>query len=122
MGLYVLLGVWIAGWFCIPHLLLLNKRPTATLAWMWAILLFPVVGPGLYLMIGTERVKRRQMRRRLDFRGKEKWAAVRSHTAATSAQRAKETLEPDDRCLLEKQAAITQLPTGTVSNIEVLHK
>jgi cardiolipin synthase len=45
MGLWLLFMVWLAGWSCIPHLLLLNKRPTATLAWLWAILLFPAIGP-----------------------------------------------------------------------------
>src|SRR5271154_2720755 len=84
MALYLLLGVWILGWCCIPHLLLLNKRPTATLAWLWAILLFPVFGPGFYLMIGTERVKRRQTKRRKDFRDKTKWVDARSDAAASS--------------------------------------
>lgn len=38
---WILEGFWVVGLLCIPHLLLLNKRPTATLAWLWAILLFP---------------------------------------------------------------------------------
>ena len=118
----VLLIVWILGWLCVPHLLLLNKRPTATLAWLWAILLFPFFGPGLYLLIGTERVKRRQMKRRLDFRGKKKWAAARHETASKSARQAEETLEPADRLLLQRLAAITQLPPSTVSTIKILRK
>src|ERR1700760_3712812 len=68
MGYWLLLAVWLAGWCCIPHLLLLNKRPTATLAWLWALILFPVFGPALYLMIGSEQVKRQRMKRRQDFR------------------------------------------------------
>ncbi len=117
-----LLGVWVLGWACIPHLLLLNKRPTATLAWLWAILLFPVLGPGFYLMIGTERVKRRQLKQRRDFRGKKKWVAARSDAAAASARRAEEMLDPADRFLLRKLAAISHLPPATVSSIQILRK
>jgi cardiolipin synthase len=122
MVLYLLLGIWVLGWCCIPHLLLLNKRPTATLAWLWAILLFPVLGPGFYLMIGTERVKRRQMKRRKDFRGKTKWVGARSDAAASSARKVQEELDPNDRILLKKLAAITQLPVATVSSIQILRK
>ena len=123
MGVWIFGAIWILGWACIPHLLLLNKRPTATLAWLWAILLFPVIGPSLYLMIGTELVKRRRLKRRRDFRGKKKWAAARSDAAATSARVAGEkALASDDLFLLNQLAAITQLPITTVSSIRILHK
>jgi cardiolipin synthase len=61
----LLYGVSLA---CVPHLLLLNKRPTATLAWLWALFLFPGVGALFYLAVGTERVRRRRRRRQRSFR------------------------------------------------------
>ena len=103
--------IWISGWFCIPHLLLLNKRPTATLAWLWALILFPIVGPALYLMIGSEQIKRSRMERRRDFRG--------SGPASSSAR--KERCGPADP-FLESLAVITQLPVSTGKNIQVLRK
>lgn len=36
--------VYFASWLAIPHLLLQRKRPAETLAWLWAILLFPYLG------------------------------------------------------------------------------
>ncbi len=50
-------------WLLIPRLLAQrSKSPPATLAWLWALLLFPVIGAGLYLLIGSERVVRRRLR------------------------------------------------------------
>src|SRR5471032_357502 len=83
MWFWLLVIVWAAGWSCIPHLLLLNKRPTATLAWLWALLLFPFFGTVLYLMIGSEQVKRRRRNRRLDFRGQGRWSSARADAAKT---------------------------------------
>lgn len=123
MWFWVLIAVWLLGWLCIPHLLLLNKRPTATLAWLWAILLFPLFGAGLYLMIGTERVKRRRRNRRRGFRGGKGRVSVRSAAAETAALLAKETsLDPENHLLLETLSTITQLPVATVSDIRVLRK
>jgi cardiolipin synthase len=85
MGYWILLIVWLAGWTCIPHMLLLNKRPTATLAWLWAILLIPVFGAGLYLAIGSERVKRNRRSRRKGFRAKDHLASGRKGTAQSPA-------------------------------------
>lgn len=50
-------------WSLIPHLLAQrNKSPNATLAWLWAILLFPVLGGVTYFLMGSERVHRRRLR------------------------------------------------------------
>src|ERR1700691_1206598 len=81
MWIWLLVATWLLGWGCIPDLLLLNKRTTATLAWLWALVLFPIVGPLLYLAIGSERVKRRRMKRRRDFRGKKEWVSVRGQAS-----------------------------------------
>src|SRR3954465_5504639 len=60
----VLLAGYFATWAFIPHLLLLKKRPAATLAWLWAILFIPGVGALAYFAVGTDRLKRRRLRRR----------------------------------------------------------
>ena len=123
MGFWLLVAVWVLGWGCIPKLLLLNKRPTATLAWLWAIILFPVIGPALFLMIGTERVKRRRMRRRQAFRGKEHRQTGRAKTAKSSdLLLAEKELGVDGQALLRGLAHITHLPVATVSTIDVLRK
>lgn len=123
MWLWLFLLIWIPGWFCIPHLLLLNKRPTATLAWLWALLLFPVFGPVLYLTIGSEKVKHRRMRRRRHFRGKDRWASARANAAKTWKLLAeKKSLDPSAHVFLESLSSITQLPVATACRVEVLRK
>jgi cardiolipin synthase len=120
---WVLAAVWILGWLCIPHLLLLNKRPTATLAWLWAILLFPVVGPAVYLMIGSERIRRARIRRRAHFRDQGRLApgaGVAASSEQTTAGR--DTLPPEARQLFRGLAAITQLPVTSARSVRVLRK
>ena len=58
---------YVLTWCAIPHLLGLRKRPAATLAWLWGILLFPYLGALLYWAIGTDRFKRKRLRRRQEF-------------------------------------------------------
>ena len=123
MFLWLLLVVWLAGWFLIPDLLLLNKRPTATLAWLWALVLFPVLGPLLYLAIGSERVKRRRMKSRRTFRGKQEMSSVREHSARWwRLHSGREGFDPDVRSFLDTLSSITALPASTIREIEVLRK
>ena len=60
--------VGLLQWTLVPHLLAQrNKSPNATLAWLWAILLFPIVGGVAYFLMGSERVYRRRLRLVHDF-------------------------------------------------------
>ena len=45
--------VWIGyllTWGTIPHILLRNKPPASTLAWIWAVILFPIAAFALALL------------------------------------------------------------------------
>lgn len=57
MQTFLLFG-YFATWGFIPHLLLLKKRPAATLAWLWAILFIPWLGTLAYCALGIDRLKR----------------------------------------------------------------
>ena len=60
--------VAVLQWSLLPHLLAQrNKSPNATLAWLWAILLFPVLGGIAYFLLGSERLYRRRLRLVHDF-------------------------------------------------------
>lgn len=63
----VLALCYLATWAAIPHLLLLKKRPAATLAWLWAILFIPFLGALVYCLFGTDRLKRRWLKYRTLF-------------------------------------------------------
>src|SRR5258706_14998060 len=75
-----LLVCYFAGWAFIPHLLLLKKRPSATLAWLWAILFIPFVGALMYFAIGTDRLRRRRLKRRNFFSAR----SSRQHAPAST--------------------------------------
>ncbi len=123
MWFWVLDAFWVLGWLCIPHLLLLNKRPTATLAWLWAILLFPVAGPALYLMIGSERIKRARIRRRQHFRGKGRLASGDGGVALGKQAEADQGAgSADAQLLFRGLATITQLPLATARSLRILRK
>ena len=55
----------------IPHVLTRNKPPASTLAWIWAVILFPFVGPFFYFLFGTGRLVRQKLRatREMDASG-----------------------------------------------------
>lgn len=56
------LALILLQWGLIPHLLAQRtKSPNATLAWLWAILLFPGIGGFLYLLMGSEKVRRQRL-------------------------------------------------------------
>jgi cardiolipin synthase len=56
------LGYFLTSWAIIPHILSRNKQPVSTLAWIWAVILFPFVGPLFYFVFGTERMERKKLR------------------------------------------------------------
>src|SRR5438552_2386233 len=50
--------IWIAyllTWAVLPHILTRNKPPASTLAWSWAVILFPYGGAIFYFLFGTDR-------------------------------------------------------------------
>lgn len=123
MWIWLLALVWVANLACVPHLLMLNKRPTATLAWLWALFLFPFFGMILYLMIGSEQVRMRRRDRRRNFRGKDRWSIARAGADKHWKNLMKK--EPLDECaqsLLETLSTVTQLPVATASSLKILRK
>ncbi|MFA6148773.1 MAG: cardiolipin synthase [bacterium] len=58
----VILALDIAGYvfafFLIPRIILERRHPSATLAWMLAIALLPLIGIPLYFLIGVRRIRR----------------------------------------------------------------
>jgi len=49
---------------CAAHLVLRQRDPVATLAWLQTVLFLPGLGPLLYLLFGADRIERRWRRRR----------------------------------------------------------
>lgn len=101
--------------FTIPHLLLLKKRPVSTLAWLWAIILFPYVGALFYLLMGTDRMKRKRLKQR---------EAFRAHRPLKKGEKDARSLVPSlsekDQLFLETLAQLNQLPNSASNSVKVL--
>ncbi len=69
----------------IPHILLRNKPPASTLAWIWAVILFPYGGAIFYFAFGTDRLVRQKLRatREMDASGARAERRVSADTQAS---------------------------------------
>ncbi len=64
----VLCAMYLLTWLVIPHILLRKKNPVSAMAWIWGILLFPILGAVFYGWLGTNRMHRKYVRRKVQAR------------------------------------------------------
>ena len=110
---WVIVAGYVLSLSAIPHLLLSKKRPQATLAWCWFILLFPFIGAFAYFAIGADRMKRRRLRR----------AARKNFFSKSESENAKQLLESQGsemRIFLHSLEVINQLPATTASSVRLV--
>ncbi len=110
---WTILLTYFLTWLVIPHLLLSNKRPAATLAWVWSILLFPFVGPALYLMFGADRMKRKRLRRAAK-------AKFHRHGESPGAAMKLANQSPSALALIRALGNINQIPASTATSLRLL--
>ncbi len=115
-----LLVSYLATWAFIPHLLLLKKRPSATLAWLWAIVFIPFVGALAYFAIGTDRLKRRRLRRRSLFSARSMRERAESGSTDDATSGLLRGLPSRDRQFLQLVSRINSLPVSSAANVRVL--
>ena len=113
---------WIGGYglsLCVvPFILLANKRPAATLAWIWAVMLFPYLGPFFYLLLGSERMHRRRFRKRVkELRRAPKRRKPKGRVARSAAA---ETENDPAWTLVETLSAINSQPITGADEVELL--
>ncbi|HWA08794.1 MAG TPA: cardiolipin synthase [Opitutaceae bacterium] len=120
MKTFLLLS-YFATWGFIPHLLLLKKRPAATLAWLWAILFIPLLGALAYFAIGTDHLKRRRLKRRKLFSARSSRQPGVTGDATDGASAALlHTLPARDRQFFRLISRINQLPVSSAAQLRVL--
>ena len=115
-----LLVCYFASWGFIPHLLLLKKRPAATLAWLWAILFIPFVGALMYFAIGTDRLKRRRLKRRSSFSARTTRQPQPTSTTDGHTTELLKGLPRTSRQFLQLISRINQLPLSSAEEIRFL--
>ena len=95
--------VWLGyllTWTAIPHILMRNKPPASTLAWIWAVILFPYVGTIFYVAFGTDRLVRQKLR------------ATRAMDAAGARE--------ERRITARTEALVDQLPAAEQPTVDLL--
>jgi cardiolipin synthase A/B len=115
-----LLLCYLATWAFIPHLLLLKKRPSATLAWLWAILFIPFVGALAYFALGTDRLKRRRLRRRSLYSARSTRQGAPPETTDGETARLLDGMPRRDRQFLQLLSRINRLPASSAGRLHIL--
>lgn len=83
--------VWVLTWGLIPYILSQRtKTPVAVLAWMWAVLLIPVVGAVAFMLFGSERIQRKRLKMRKQFRDAVKLGADEGVETSTGVNLARD--------------------------------
>jgi cardiolipin synthase len=116
---WLLIG-YFATWGFIPPLLLLKKRPTATLAWLWAIVFIPFLGALAYFAIGTDRLKRQRLKRRNLFSARASRQPVPASSTDDATARLLQGLPRPDRQFLQLLSRINQLPVSSTTGLRLL--
>jgi len=111
---------YFATWAAIPHLLLLKKRPAATLAWLWVILFMPFLGTLVYGLFGTDHLKRRRLKRRTLFSARPSRERAPSSATDDATAALIRNLPGRDRQLLQLLSRINQLPVASVDELRIL--
>ncbi len=104
---------YVLTWAAIPHVLLAKKRPAATLAWVWSILLFPYFGALFYLLLGADRIKRKRLRRAAK-------AKLKRHGANATAADKVSRQSPAAASLLRALATINGIPPSIGNDLRLL--
>jgi cardiolipin synthase len=115
-----LLVAYFATWGLIPHLLLLKKRPTATLAWLWAIVFIPFVGAAFYCLIGTDRLRRLRLKRRTLFSARISRQGIPAVATDDATAGLLQALPRRDRQFLQLLSRINQLPVSSAGSLRIL--
>jgi cardiolipin synthase len=116
----VLILGYVATWSAIPHLLMLRKRPAATLAWLWAILFIPFLGTLIYGLFGTDRLKRRRLKHRAPFTARPSRERAPDSATDEATESLVHALPQRDRQFLRLLSRLNQLPVSSAETLRIL--
>jgi cardiolipin synthase len=112
--------VWIGyllTWAVIPHILTRNKPPASTLAWVWAVILFPYGGTIFYFLFGTDRLVRQKLRatREMDASGGRGSRRVNADTEALL-----QSLPAQERMVIELLSEVNEYAISCADETRLL--
>jgi cardiolipin synthase A/B len=111
-------GGYFLSWLLIPFILLRNKPPASTLAWIWAVILFPYIGPVAYLVFGENRLVRRRLRAGQQM---SKARASGEKVVTEKTRKLVAELEAPARGLAELLSRINEISVTTAERVELHH-
>jgi cardiolipin synthase len=100
-------------WLTIPHVLLHKKRPSSALAWIWAIIALPFLGPLAYWGFGADRVQRKRLR-------KARRHGLMRHPGQSALDEQLARVSPRNSELVRMLAVINSVPASTAHRVEML--
>src|SRR4029453_316381 len=108
---------YLLTWALIPFILLRNKPPVSTLAWVWAVILFPYLGPLFYFVFGDERLARKKVRASREMSS----TGAREERTITAPTRALlEELRPEARKAVETLSRINGVAASSAEEVRLL--
>jgi cardiolipin synthase len=108
---------YLLTWGLIPVIILRNKPPVSTLAWVWAVILFPYVGPVAFLVFGMDRLARKRLRAARELSA----ASGRGEKQITDkTRRLLDDLARDERAILETLSRINEISATTAEDVRLL--
>lgn len=110
LGYLLTLGV-------VPHILLRNKPPGSTLAWIWAVILFPFVGPLFYFVFGSERLERKKLRASEEMA---RSVPKSPHKMSPHTQTLAAALPEEERAMFEALSNINDVAVSSVEATRLL--
>ena len=108
---------YLLTWASIPVILMRKKAPVSTLAWIWAVILFPYLGPIFYFIFGDEHLVRKKLRasRELSHSGEREERKITAQTRALL-----EWLHPDERSGIETLSRINDVAASSAEEVRLL--
>jgi cardiolipin synthase len=108
---------YLLTWATIPHILNRNKPPASTLAWIWAVILFPYFGALFYFVFGSDRLVRQKLRatRQMDAAGAREERRVNLHTQALL-----DSLPAEERAAVETLSEINEYAVSCADHSRLL--
>jgi len=108
---------YLLGWALIPFILLRNKPPVSTLAWVWAVILFPYIGPFFYFVFGDEHLARKKVRASREMSS----TGARQERTITAPTRALlDELQPGERKAIETLSRINGVAASSAEEVRLL--
>jgi cardiolipin synthase len=106
-------------WTVIPFVLLANKPPISTLTWIWAIILFPYLGPIAYALLGSDRLARKHLRQRQEIESTVRDERRDDHVTPRT-RRALAELDPQEKSIAELLSCLNDHAISNAEEIDLL--